>query len=72
MEVFNIAYPWIVLSVGLFDATIFALAGLAFGGVIISGKGDIIADRIAPATFVVAVFNALAVGILAFTRWVLI
>jgi hypothetical protein len=71
MEAFNIVYPWIVLSVGLFDAAVFAFAGLGFGAVIITGRLDEIADRIGPATICVAIFNALFVGALAFTHWML-
>lgn len=71
MEAFNAAYPWMVLSVGCFDAAVFALGGLSFAAIIAFGKMETMADRIFPATFCMAIMNALAIAALAATRWVL-
>jgi hypothetical protein len=72
MEAFNAAYPWMVLSIGIFDATVFALTGVIFWAIAIVGKYDVIANRLPLPTIIFAMFSGLSVGALAFTHWLLL
>lgn len=75
MQAFNTAYPWIVLSFGVFDAFLILATGF-FGAVTFMVEPDFVKrwdtwDRIWPSGVILLLTTVSACGMLAATRGIL-
>jgi hypothetical protein len=71
MNAFNAAYPWIVLTIGLFDASATLLGGLLAAGVYLFRPNADLYDRIFPSFLILILSTTAAVALLTGTRWLL-